>query len=334
MSKFTKIFLTLISLFFLVFVSLYELRKIDFFDANSIFDFIIKNNSSNSSVWKDIFYKKWDNIEYTFFMQKDFNWNISINTDKLDKVMKDYDIYIDDKKISKDNLKNLKIDDEKIIKFKWIAIKDNIIKTKEETVDDLIDIEIIKVEEEKDDIKTLSWTLTNVTLSNLNFSSNINNLLIISGKNLSNIQYINIWWKTFTPKFNNNKLYIGIDKDSFATWEYFVLFQLKNNQIVTYPSKIRFTYDENSINISQITPNIIKNDIDRYLVIQWNNLSKVIRVQLSNNVILKDTSFKVINNNVITIKIPAWLNSWNYFINFMWTQWIFELKNSQFTITN
>lgn len=334
MSKFAKLSLVLISLFFLVFISFYELRKIDFFDTNSIFDFIIKNNSNDSGVWKDVFYKKWDNIEYTFFMKKDFDWTISINTDKLDKIMKDYDIYIDDEKISKDDLKNIKINDKKIIKFKWTALKDNIIKTKDETVDDLVDINIIKEEEKKDDVKILTWALANVKLSNLSFNSNINNLLIISWDNLWNIQYVNIWWKTFTPKLDNNKLYIWIDKDSFASWDYFLLFQLKNNQIQTYQSKIKFTYDSNSINISQITPSSIKNDIDRYLVIQWNNLSKVIRVQLSNNVILKDTSFKVINNNVITIKIPAWLNPWNYFINFMWTQWIFELKNSQFTITN
>ncbi|MDD5213775.1 MAG: hypothetical protein PHG82_05100 [Candidatus Gracilibacteria bacterium] len=334
MSKFAKLSLVLISLFFLVFISFYELRKIDFFDTNSIFDFIIKNNSNDSGVGKDVFYKKGDNIEYTFFMKKDFDGTISINTDKLDKIMKDYDIYIDDEKISKDDLKNIKINDKKIIKFKGTALKDNIIKTKDETVDDLVDINIIKEEEKKDDVKILTGALANVKLSNLSFNSNINNLLIISGDNLGNIQYVNIGGKTFTPKLDNNKLYIGIDKDSFASGDYFLLFQLKNNQIQTYQSKIKFTYDSNSINISQITPSSIKNDIDRYLVIQGNNLSKVIRVQLSNNVILKDTSFKVINNNVITIKIPAGLNPGNYFINFMGTQGIFELKNSQFTITN
>ncbi len=333
MSKFNKLSLVLISLFFLVFISFFELRKIDFFDAKNLFDFISKNNTWNSEAWKDTFYKKWNEIEYSFFINKDFNWIVSIKTEKLDKIMKDYDIYINDKKVSKDDLKNLKINNSDIIKIKWIAIKDKTTKDSDEQIDDLLNIEIIEEKEIMTEEIVITWSLSNIKLSSLNFNSNINNLLVISGENLINIDYINIWWISFRPKFDTNKLYIGIDKNTFSSWDYFVLFQLKNKSITSHPEKIHFTYDANNINISSITPNIIKNDIERYIVIQWNNLSKVIRVQLSNNLVLKETSFKIINNNVIAIKIPSWLNPGDYYINFMWTDWIFELNNSKFTIT-
>jgi hypothetical protein len=58
MSKITKISLIILSLFFLVFISLFELRKIDFFDAKDLFDFISKNNTWDSESGKDTFYKK------------------------------------------------------------------------------------------------------------------------------------------------------------------------------------------------------------------------------------------------------------------------------------
>lgn len=334
MSKIIKISFVILSLFFLVFISLFELRKIDFFDAWDLFDFISKNNTWDSEASKNIFYKKWNEIEYNFFMQKDFIWTISINTNKLDKIMKDYDIYIDDEKITKEDLKNLKIDSSKIIKIKWIALNDKTTKDKDENIDDLLDIEIVKEDEIIEEILESTWTLNNIQLSSHNFNSNINNLLIISWNNLENIEYINIWWTWFKPKFDNKKIYIWIDKNTFSAWDYFLIFQLKNKQIISYDKKISFSYDPNFINISWITPNIIKNDIERYLVIQWNNLSKVIRVQLSNNLVLKETSFKIVNNNVMTIKIPTWLSPWVYYINFMWTEWIFELSNSKFTIIN
>ncbi len=334
MSKFAKISILLISLFFLVFTSFYELRKIDFFDSENLFDFVWKNDSLSWTTTKDLFYKKWDLLEYNFFLQKDFEWTISINTDKLDKIIKDYDIYLNDEKINKNRLKNLKIDSSKILTFKWKAINNKTINTKDKTISDLIDVVVVDQNEISDKKTTITWSLNNVKLSSLNFNSNINNLLVISWDNLENIQYVNIWWNSFNPNFNDKKIYIWIDKNSFAALDYFVFFQLKNKQILSYPQKISFTYDSNTLNISAISPALIKNDIDRYIVIQWNNLSKVIRVQLSNNIVLKETAFKIINDNVMTIKIPSWLNPWNYFINFMWTKWIFELKNSKFTITN
>lgn len=332
MKKITIIITSIISIFFLVFIYFYELKKIDFFDNENIFWFVWKNLTWDSSNSENIFYKKWDKIEYSFFIEKEFNWNVKISTEKIDNLMKDYHIYINNEKINKDNLKNIKVNSNTIIKFKWIAKNNKLSENKEEKLNDFINIEILSEEKIITDEINYSWSVQNINLSNSIFNSNINNLLIVSWENLEQISYINIGWVSFTPKFENNKLYIWIDKNTFSNWEYFVIFQLKNKNIIYYPKKIYFSHDDNSINISAITPNKIKNDIDRYIVIQWNNLSKVIRVQLSNNVVLKETNFNIINDNVISIKIPSWLNPWDYYINFMWTFGIFELNNSKFTV--
>lgn len=332
MKKITITIISIISIFFLVFIYFYELKKIDFFDNENLFWFIWKNITWDSEISKNIFYKKWDKIEYSFFLEKDFNWNISIDNKKIDNIIENYDVFINDEKIDKNSINKLKINSDSVIKFRWIAKNDKLNNSKDIKLDDLINIKIISEEKTTKNTITKTWTVNDINLSNFIFNSNINNLLIVSWNNLDKISYINIWWVSFTPQFKDNKLYVWIDKNTFANWDYFVIFQLNNKEIYYYPKKIYFYHDDNSINISWITPNQIKNDMDRYIIIQWNNLSKVIRVQLSNNIVLKETNFNIVNDNVITIKIPAWLNPWDYYINFMWTFWIFELNNSKFKV--
>jgi hypothetical protein len=79
---------------------------------------------------------------------------------------------------------------------------------------------------------------------------------------------------------------------------------LKNGKLVSTDEKISFVYDSSPINIGAITPTEIRSDADRYVVVQGNGFEKIISIQLSNNLIFKNTLFTVVNDNVVSIKIP------------------------------
>jgi hypothetical protein len=173
----------------------------------------------------------------------------------------------------------------------------------------------------------------NISLNKYNFSSNIDNLIEISWNNLDNIQYINIWWNSYEPIKDEDNLYFNIQQNSFNSWEYFVLLQLKNWEILTLPQKINFIFVNDEINIAQITPNIIKNNKTKMIVLQWNGFDKIISLQLSNNIVIKNTSFEIITDNVMSVKIPEGLPVWKYHFNIMDTVWIHEIKEINFNIT-
>ncbi len=57
-------------------------------------------------------------------------------------------------------------------------------------------------------------------------------------------------------------------------------------------------------------------------------------IQLSNNLILKNAEFNIINKQVAGVKIPKGLPAGEYYFNIMDTATIYEIKNMKFTITN
>ena len=79
---------------------------------------------------------------------------------------------------------------------------------------------------------------------------------------------------------------------------------MKNGKLVTTDEKVSFVYHSSPINIGAVTPSEIKSDVDRYVVVQGNGFEKIISIQLSNNLIFKNTLFNVVNDNVVSIKIP------------------------------
>lgn len=175
-------------------------------------------------------------------------------------------------------------------------------------------------------------SIDSIKLNNYNLNSNINNLVEITWSWRELVKYVNIGWVSLTPINESNKTFLTIAKNTFSSWEYFIIVQLNDNEIVTLNEKIKFTYNSSKVNIANITPNTIKNDFDTFIVLQGNWFSKIISIQLSNNIILKTTSFDIINDNVMSVKIPKDLGVWSYYFNIMTIDWITELKNNIFTI--
>lgn len=135
-------------------------------------------------------------------------------------------------------------------------------------------------------------------------SSNIDQLVPISGRNLDSVDRIVVGEKTFAGVVQGKKYYVTIPKNTFGTGDFFLGLYLKNGQLITTNAKLSFTYNANPINIAAITPLEIKNDTDRYVVVQGNGFQKMISIQLSNNLIFKNALFTVINDHVVSIKIP------------------------------
>lgn len=295
-------------------------------------DLLIKNNSWNTWFSKSIPYKKWDELEINIILKNWLSWIIEldknilpINPDSWTINWKEIDIN------SKINIKKWES-----LKLKWKA-KDNwILKNDLNIVKEILLKENIKNDENQEKIdKTIDKNNIKINFSNYNLNWNTNNLINIYWSWIENIAYINIWWISLYPiKDDKNNYYLSINKNTFSSWEYFIIVQLKDNSLITLNQKFKFNYSKDKVNIVNITPNYIKNDTDKYIVLQWNWFSKTISIQLSNYIILKNTSFNIINDKVLSVKIPSWLEIWKYFINIMTTDWIFEIKNNNFYITN
>jgi len=172
-----------------------------------------------------------------------------------------------------------------------------------------------------------------ITVPDEILSSNIDHLVPLSGKNLESIDRVVVGEKTFSGLVKDGKYYFIIPKDTFGNGEFFIGLYLRNGQLVPTQDRLAFTYNGNPINIAAITPNQLRNEEDHYVVVQGNGFSKMISIQLSNNLIFKNALFTVINDNVVSIKIPKGLEPGEYYFNMMDTAGIYEAKNIQFTVT-
>lgn len=302
-------------------------------------DLLIRNNSWETLFSDSIPFQKWDEVELNFIL-KNSNSKVSLDLGKVRQKFDIKEIYIDNEKIDKldDNLdiknsKNIKI----IAKAKDKGIlkeeeKNEIVTDFEENREKLIEEEQEIETQEVDEKLPIKDKEIIIDIKKLN--SNINNLIEIKGSSKNLVKYINIWWRSFTPVSKSWSVFISVDKNTFVSWSYFVIIQFNDSEVVTLDKKIYFDFSSDKVNIANITPNVIENDIDRYVVLQWNGLSKVISIQLNNNIILKNTSFDIINDNVLSVKIPKWLSRWYYYFNIMTTEWIYVIKNLNFYIDN
>ena len=292
----------------------------------------IKNNSWNTEYLNSVPYKKNDELEVFFVIKNEKKQSGKINYDWLKKKIDIDKIFIDDKEISKDD--NIDVDWWVWVKIIWKAKENWILKN-----DDIdLNFEVTKdnqkeIEETKKDLDTYSWSIK-IFFSKYSLNSNKNNLIELTWSWINQIKYVNIWWHSLTPISENNKVFLSIDKNTFDNWSYFIILQLLNWELLTLNEKLYFEFDNEKINITNITPNILKKDTDRNIVLQWNWFSKIISIQLNNNIILSNATFEIISDKVVIIKLPKDINAWTYYLNIMWTDKIYEIKNKNFVINN
>lgn len=288
----------------------------------------IKNETWWTNWSNFIPYKKWDKLILTYILEDWKNNHANINTDKISEKINIKEIFVNNKKVPKDELSNIKYNEIIELKIIWEAIKNN--------EDNENFLEYIKsetsqkpeIKEEKEEFyidKTISPF--NVNFNKNSFISNTNNLLKISWANLETIDYVIIWEKRMSHIFKNWEIYINIEKNTFDNWDFFVWFYLKNWNLVAQNKKITFIFDKNPISISDITPRVVKRKVETSIVLQWNWFSKIMSLQLSNNYIFKKALFKVINDQVAVVKIPWDLEVWEYYFNIMDIKWIYSSKN-------
>ena len=151
---------------------------------------------------------------------------------------------------------------------------------------------------------------------------------------MESIEFVNIGEKRIQGVHASGAVLVQIDRDTFTSGEYFVFFTLKSGKILTSDIRLAFEHSSALINIANITPKSLGNDSDKYVVIQGNGFKKIVSIQLSNNLILKNAEFQIINNQVAGVRIPKDLPPGEYYFNIMDTSSIYELKNMRFTITH
>jgi len=299
-----------------------------------VVDTFSRNITWDSWLSKNVPYKKWDKIEIVNILSW-WDYLLKLDLTSIKSKINIESINKDWKELTENEINNFTLNSDKpsVIKIKWTSKTQNDWNSLKVLPSIKKILQKISIKDDKEHVD-ISNVASEIQLRETNFNSSFNNLLEISWNNLKTIKFIMIWETNFKPIFDSWKLYIQIDKYLFQTWDYFVLMQMQNWTIKTIDSKIHFDYSPWNINIWKIMPNIIDNRTDKYILIQWNWFLKLVSIQLSNNMILKNTEFKVINDNVISIKIPNWITPWKYKFNLMDINWIYEDKTNILTINN
>lgn len=292
-------------------------------------DILIKNISWDTPFSESIPYKKNENIEFNILFSGEWKNKITLDTSKINKLFDIKKILIDEKETSPDNII---LEEWNIITIITEAKDDGMVK-KDEYQDIIVDTQKVEDMEIVEENNLFSWN-KHISFSQLEANSNINQLIEVHWEAKDFIKYVNIGGVSFTPIYENNRVFLSITKNTFSSGEYFIVIQWKDNEIMSLSEKIKFTLNTSPTNIANITPASIKNDTDSYVVLQWNGFSKIISVQLSNNIILKTTAFHVINDHVMSVLIPKNLEPGNYYFNIMTPDGISELPHNTFLITH
>jgi hypothetical protein len=232
----------------------------------------MRNLTWQTDFQKNIPFKKGDIVEYTEIYSSDTPQDLALDISALKKLLDITQIEFDEQIISEDAISNLHLKNTSSLK---IVGKAKTTSTNDmESSPPTITATTLRTFKEEKVISPPVIDITpdvepqNLTLQAMQYNSNINNLISITGSNLNHVSLVNIGGIGFKPVYGSGTLYIQIDKDTFATGEYFVFFQLNNGKIITLNEKITFQHSSARINIANITPSILKNDTDRYIVIQ------------------------------------------------------------------
>lgn len=124
-----------------------------------------------------------------------------------------------------------------------------------------------------------------------------------------------------------------MDRASFAAGEYFVAVLGKDGKLVPTKETVVFESDGQSVGISSVIPSSVPGSRDSYVTLQGRGFSKIVSIQLSNSLVIHNASFRLVNDSVAIVKIPAGISEGNYAMNVMDVSGISSPKNAIVTIT-
>lgn len=316
-----------------VFLFFYKVRDFEF-GSHSETRFVVRNLSWQTDFRPSVPYKKGDDMEYTWIFSGDSPRSVAFDLSPLRNSIDIERIELDGKEVLEKELRNIHVTDSSLLKITGKAKNTG-------TTETTLQPRIVTIEdpkknepEQKMSVQAPQIEPSDITLSDTKYNSNINNLVALHGKNMDSIEFVNIGEKSIRPVYESGTIFVQVDRDTFGNGDYLVFFTLRNGKILTSDYHLSFEHSGSPINIANITPQTIRNDRDRFIVIQGNGFDKIVSIQLSNNLILKNAEFTIINKQVAGVKIPKDLPPGEYYFNIMDTSSIYELKDRKFIITN
>lgn len=172
-----------------------------------------------------------------------------------------------------------------------------------------------------------------VQLSPNTLSTHTNHLISLQTDAPEDILYVTIWGYSYKLSEHEGNKYFEIQKNTFSPGDYFISVQNNAWDIIGLEQKMTILWGQDyGINLINITPDTISNTKKTSIVLQWNGFSKVISVQLDNNIILKETNFDIITDQVMSIEIPQWIPVGRYNFNLLTTEKIVKLPSHALTI--
>ena len=172
-----------------------------------------------------------------------------------------------------------------------------------------------------------------VTLSPNIISTHSNAFIELQNNSSQQVLYVTIGGYSYELTEHEEKYYFEIQKDTFAGGEYFISVQYPDGTIVGLDQQMIVQAGQDTeINLRNITPDRISNKKDTSIVLQGNGFEKIVSVQLDNNIILKEANFDIINDQVMSIEIPAGIPAGNYFFNLLTLEKVVELKQNSLRI--
>lgn len=290
----------------------------------------IKNNSWNTDFLKEVSSKKNDQVELLFILdeKKASFWKIDYS--KIEQNLDIEKIFIDEKEVNKNDEVNINKDSS--IKIIWKSKENNTLKSSD------LDINITDIftktnqEELKKDQELQIKKDIKLVINSKNIEVYKDNLIWLSWENLDFVESIKIWEKYFKTIKIWEKYFLPIEKNTLKWWKYETKILNKQNLETIFSNEINFIDNDNLIKIYDITPKIISKEKSTNIVLQWSWFSKIISIQINNNTILEKSNFEIISDNLAIVKLPKDLEIWDYYLNIMWTDKIYEIKNIFFTI--
>lgn len=336
--------LLLVPIIFLLSILLYYFFYLDWkSELITSEDFLIRNNTWWTNFLTQVPHRSWDFLDYIIILNNIANNKFPyIDDKKIEWILSLSWVVIDYKRLDwNENISDFVMNISWYSTKWWISNKSDIDLVVDNVI--LLDYDINSNLDENDILsdegnsEINDYLISDETLpynysffiDNSSIVWSINNLLEIKWNWLNSLSYVWIWDKFFDIEIIDWFHFIHIPKNTFVSWNYFVIFFDKNSNILNSDLSIDVINFQWNIILTDIVPSSINSNRSYRVLLQWRWFNSIISLQISSNNIFEKTDFDVISDNTLAVRIPSWLNPWNYYFNIMWTDWIYEF-NSKF----